>query len=70
MPLPRPLVSIVCNPLKNISWYTLSRCETPYVNEYGHEAKPSILGLQIVFLAARRDYGDGGGGDYRVRQEL
>ena len=23
--------------------------------EYRHEAKPSILGLQIVFLAARRD---------------
>ena len=38
------------------------------VIEYGHEAKPSILGLQIVFLAARRD--DGDGGDYRARQEL
>ena len=38
--------------------------------EYGHEAKPSILGLEIVFLAARRDNGDGGGGDYRVRQEF
>ena len=37
--------------------------------EYGHEAKPSILGLQIVFLAASRDdHGDGG--DYRARQEL
>ena len=35
--------------------------------EYGHEAKPSILGLQIVFLAAPRDYGDD---DYRARQEL
>ena len=34
--------------------------------EYGHEAKPSILGLEIVFLAARRDYGD----DYRARQKL
>ena len=33
-----------------------------------NEAKPSILGLQIFFLAARRDYGDGG--DYRARQEL
>ena len=40
-----------------------------YIIEYGHEAKPSILGLQIVFLAARRDdyyYGD----DYRARLEL
>ena len=37
--------------------------------EYGHEAKPSILWLQIVFLAARRDYDDYGD-DYRVRQEL
>ena len=37
--------------------------------EYGHEAKPSILGLQIVFLAARRDDGDGGDGDYRARQK-
>ena len=36
---------------------------------HGHEAKPSILGLQIVFLAARRDYG-GGGDDFRARQEL
>ena len=37
--------------------------------EYGHEAKPSILGLQILFLAAPRDYGDY---DYycRARQEL
>ena len=26
--------------------------------EYGHEAKPSILGLHIVLLAARRDYDD------------
>ena len=37
--------------------------------EYGHEAKPSISGLQIVFLATRRDYGDGGG-DCRARQKL
>ena len=37
--------------------------------EHGHEAKTSILGLQIVFLAARSDYG-GGGDDYRARQEL
>ena len=36
--------------------------------EYAHEAKPSILGLQLVFLAARRD--DGGGDDYRARQKL
>jgi hypothetical protein len=37
--------------------------------EYGHEAKPSILGLQIVFLAARRDevYD---GDDYHARQKL
>ena len=36
--------------------------------EYGHEAKPSILELEIVFLAARRDdYGDY---YYRARQEL
>ena len=35
--------------------------------EYGHQAKPSILGLQIVFLAAPGDYGDG---DYRARQEF
>ena len=37
--------------------------------EYGHEAKPSILGLQIIFLAAPRDDHDYGG-DYRARQEL
>jgi hypothetical protein len=37
--------------------------------EYGHEAKPSILGLQIVFLAAPRD-DDGGGDDCRARLEL
>ena len=37
--------------------------------EYGHEAKPSILGLQIVFLAARRD-DDDDGDDYRARQKL
>ena len=37
--------------------------------EYGHEAKSSILGLQNVFLAARRNNGSGGG-DYRARQEL
>ena len=36
--------------------------------EYGHETKPSILGLQIVCLAARRDYDYGD--DYRARQEL
>ena len=37
--------------------------------EYGHEAEPSILGLEIVLLAARRDddYGDC---YYRARQEL
>ena len=35
--------------------------------EYGHEAKSSILGLQIVFRAARRDYS---GDDYRARQEV
>ena len=35
--------------------------------EYGHEAKPSILGLQIVFLAARRDDSHD---DYGGRQEL
>ena len=40
-----------------------------YIIKYGHEAKPSILGLLIVFLAARRDY-YGGDGDYRARQEL
>ena len=38
--------------------------------EYGHEAKPSILGLRIVFLAARRDDDDDGYGDYRARQEF
>ena len=38
--------------------------------EYGHEAKPSILGLQIVLLADPRDDDDGGYGDYRARQEL
>ena len=37
----------------------------PILIEYRHEAKPSILGLQIVSLAARRD--DGDGGDYRAR---
>ena len=36
--------------------------------EYGHEAEPSISRLQIVFLAARRDYDYGD--DYRARQEL
>ena len=38
------------------------------IYKHGHEAKPSILGLQIVFLAARRDYYDYGY-DYRARQE-
>ena len=38
------------------------------VIEYGHEAKPSILGLQIAFLAAPRDYH--GDGDCRARLEL
>ena len=38
--------------------------------EYGHEAKPSILGLQIVFLAAPRDDHGGGYGDCRARLEL
>ena len=33
--------------------------------EYGHEAKPSILGIEIVFLAAPRDYH---GGDCCARQ--
>ena len=37
--------------------------------EYGHEAKPYILGLQIIFLAAPRDYHHDGG-DYRARLEL
>ena len=37
------------------------------LTEYGHEAKPSILRLQIFFLAAPRDdYGN----DYRARQEI
>ena len=40
-----------------------------YVIEYGHEAKLSILGLQIIFLAARRD--DDYYRDYcRARQKL
>ena len=34
--------------------------------EYGHEARPSILGLQMFFLAARRDY-DYYVDDYRAR---
>ena len=38
--------------------------------EYGHEAKPSILGLQVVFLAARRDDDYDHDYDYRARQEL
>ena len=40
-----------------------------YIFEYGHEAKPSILGVQIVFLAARRDYYDDDN-YYGARQEL
>ena len=36
--------------------------------KYGNETKPSILELQIVFLAAPRN--DDGYGDYRARQEL
>ena len=47
--------------------YKMSLCGT--FIEYGHEAKPSILGLQIVFLAARRDDADDGD-DYRARQNL
>ena len=38
--------------------------------EYGHETKPSILGLRIVFLAVRTDDDDDGGDDYRARQNL
>ena len=37
--------------------------------EYGHEAKSSILGLQIVFLAAPRD-DDDWDGYCRARQKL
>ena len=37
------------------------------VVEYGHEAKPSISGLQNIFLATRRDYDRD---DYGARQEL
>ena len=40
-----------------------------YIIEYGHKAKPAILGLQIVFLGAPRDDHDGGG-YCRARQEL
>ena len=39
--------------------------------EYGHEAKPSILWVPIVLLAAPRDDDDDDYGyDYRARQEL
>ena len=42
-----------------------------YIIEYGHEAKPSILGLQVVCLAAPRDDDGGDGyGDCRARLEL
>ena len=41
-----------------------------YIVEYGHEAKPSISGLQIVFLAAPQDDYGSGYGDYRARQDL
>ena len=40
-----------------------------YIIEYGLEAKSPILGLQIVFLAARRD-DDYYGGDCRARQNF
>ena len=46
----------------------ISEPKTYIIIEYGHEATPSILGLQIVFLAARRD--DYYGGYCRARQEL
>ena len=52
------------NGLKNLNLHIVFI----YIIEYGHEAKPSILGLQIVFLAARMD--DGGYGYYCARQEL
>ena len=39
-----------------------------YIIEYGHEAKPSILWIEIVLSAARRD--DYGGGYCRARQKL
>ena len=39
--------------------------------EYGHEAKPSVLGLQIVLSAARRHDDDDDYDDYcGARQEL
>ena len=38
-----------------------------YLIKHGHEAKPPILGLHIVFGAARRDYGRD---DYGARQEI
>ena len=37
--------------------------------EYGHEAKPSILGQPMVFLAAPRD-DHGGDDDCRARLEF
>ena len=59
---------------RTVGKYDFSKCwqlsfpEMLTIIEYGHEAKPSIIGLQIVFLAApRNDYYDY---DYRARQEL
>ena len=58
------------------TWLPLAKASNIYAQilhrniiEYGHEAKPSILWLQIVFVADRREYDD----DYdyyRARQEL
>ena len=51
---------------RNVGNYNFQKCwqlsfpEMLTIIEYGHEAKPSILGLQIVFLAAPRDYHDHG----------
>ena len=47
---------------------TKTRNNSRRIIEHGHEAKPSILWLQIVYLAARRDYDDYD--CYRARQEL
>ena len=51
---------------KRMDIYGYIKIETQII-EYGLEATPSIFPLQIIFLAARRDYG---GDYYGASQEL
>ena len=43
---------VACRGHREINIWTMIRKKI----QYGHEAKPSISGVEIVYLVARRDY--------------